>query len=209
MAVRLYVSMASQDAERCKPLLDSIRSWSVEYWLQSGGDAEGALSPAAEKALRSHDMLLRICTPALQESARRRQEADRFRALHAADGSGASSGSRVINLILDAGYVPEPGDADAIRINGAVQPMGHWLPALRQAIKPYRPKGEMDRRLLTAIIGVIVVALVLLSAYSVAQVGQGRDLFGHPLPTPTPSSHVVPALDSPAVVAGIRFARHA
>jgi hypothetical protein len=199
--------MAAQDAERCESLLDSIKSWGVEYWLRPGGDAEGALSPAAEKALRSHDMLLRICTPALQESVRCRQEAERFRALHSADCAGASSGSRVINLILDAGYVPEPSDADAIRINGAAQPVGHWLPALRQAIKPYTPKGEMDRRLLTAIVGVIVVALVVLSAYSVAQVGQGHDLFGHPLPrTPTPSSHVMPTLDSPAVVAAIWFA---
>jgi hypothetical protein len=194
---KVYVSVAPQDFERCKPLLAALKSWSMGYWVETEDASGQAISSRGRQALGTHDFLLRICTPALQATPRCRQELDLFRELHPQNGEGAQAPRRIINLILDAAYAAEPNDVEAARINGSVQPMAFWLPALRQAIKPFEPaRREMERWQLTLFVGIgVFIGFILMTVsvwYTASHWNELRGPGIAPSPTSTPEGIIAP-----------------
>lgn len=136
---KVFISHAHDDNARCAPLLAALDAWRVDYWfdtrrLEAGDD----LSQTIQRAIAARDIFLRICTPAAQRSYWVKLETGAFRGLQArqhSTGSVGGAAARVlINLILDAGYEPEPFDYAHLFIDASARPQREWLDELRRAL---------------------------------------------------------------------------
>lgn len=133
---KVFISHAHDDNQRCAPLLAALDAWGVDYWFDTrrleGGDD---LSQTIQRAIAARDVFLRICTPAAQRSYWVKLETGAFRGLQARQHRAGGEPARVlINLILDAGYEPEPFDYAHLFIDASAKPQREWLDELRRAL---------------------------------------------------------------------------
>lgn len=133
---KVFISHAHDDNARCAPLLAALDAWGVDYWFDmrrlEGGDD---LSQTIQRAVAARDIFLRICTPAAQRSYWVKLETGAFRGLQARQHRAGGEPARVlINLILDAGYEPEPFDYAHLFIDASARPQREWLDELRRAL---------------------------------------------------------------------------
>ncbi len=110
-------------------------AWGVDYWFDTQQLAAGSdLSAEIQRAIAARDVFLRICTPAAQRSYWVNLETGAFRGLQARDHrEGRDGRCTLINLILDAGYRPEPFDYAHIFVDATSVPRRAWLEELRRA----------------------------------------------------------------------------
>lgn len=142
----VFISHAHDDNARCASLLAALDAWGVDYWFDTRRmEAGDDLAHAIQTAIRERDIFIRVCTPAAQRSYWVRLETGAFRGLQAKDHREGRASSRVlINLIIDAGYEPEPFDYAHIFVDAARKPEAEWLEELRRALgaAPARPTEE-------------------------------------------------------------------
>ncbi len=103
---KVFVSHAYEDNDRCAPLLAALRVWGVDHWFDLQDMTAGSnVSQRIQQAPQDRDVLLRVCTPALQRSFFGQMEGDMFVNLQAQDHNlGRPDKRKIINLMLDNGY---------------------------------------------------------------------------------------------------------
>lgn len=134
---KVFISHAHDDNERCRPLLDALRRWGVDYWfdteqLNAGHDH----SRRIQQAITERDIFIRVCTGTTQERPYWiDQETGAFRGLQAeAVNTGRPDKRKLINLLLDAQYKLQPFDLNTPYINTTNKPTEEWLDDLRRAL---------------------------------------------------------------------------
>lgn len=132
---RVFISHAHDDNTRCAPLLAALDAWNVDYWFDTQQLSPGDdLSQGIQRAIAERDIFIRICTPAAQRSYWVKLEAGAFRGLQARAHRMGDNTRVLINLILDAGYEPEPFDYAHIFVDATNKPQRAWLDELRRAL---------------------------------------------------------------------------
>jgi hypothetical protein len=133
---KVFISHAHEDTERCKPLLDALDAWKVDYWFDTARMHAGdQLTSRIQQALEERDIFLRVCTSASQHSFWTTLESDAYRGIQARDRGRQPPRQRVfINVILDAAYTQQPFDYAAIFIDATDKPQDAWLDELRRAL---------------------------------------------------------------------------
>ena len=148
---RVFISHAHDDNARCAPLLAALDAWDVDYWFDTQQLGPGDdLSKGIQRAIAERDIFIRICTPAAQRSYWVKLETGAFRGLQARAHRLGDDTRVMINLILDAGYEPEPFDYAHIFVDASNKPQRAWLDELRRALgishagAPQRLQAETD-----------------------------------------------------------------
>ncbi|HEX8036996.1 MAG TPA: right-handed parallel beta-helix repeat-containing protein [Ktedonobacterales bacterium] len=132
---RVFISHAHDDNARCAPLLAALDAWDVDYWFDTQQLGPGDdLSHGIQRAIAERDIFIRICTPAAQRSYWVKLETGAFRGLQARAHRAGDDTRVLINLILDAGYEPEPFDYAHIFVDATNKPQRAWLDDLRRAL---------------------------------------------------------------------------
>ncbi|MGZ6321702.1 MAG: right-handed parallel beta-helix repeat-containing protein [Ktedonobacterales bacterium] len=132
---RVFISHAHDDNTRCAPLLAALDAWDVDYWFDTQQLGPGDdLSHGIQRAIAERDIFIRICTPAAQRSYWVKLETGAFRGLQARAHRAGDDTRVLINLILDAGYEPEPFDYAHIFVDATNKPQRAWLDDLRRAL---------------------------------------------------------------------------
>lgn len=132
---RVFISHAHDDNARCGPLLAALDAWDVDYWFDTQQLGPGDdLSQGIQRAIAERDIFIRICTPAAQRSYWVKLETGAFRGLQARAHRLGDDARVMINLILDAGYEPEPFDYAHIFVDATNRPQRAWLDDLRRAL---------------------------------------------------------------------------
>lgn len=177
---KVFVSVVPQDRERCAPLIKALDGWKVPYLLDSKS-TEATLTAPAQQALNMCSVLLRVCTPAAQRSPRWQAKAQAFHAAQMRADDGKSGPRKIINLVYDPDFTPDPADPPAIQIKANALMGAPWVVALRRELRELKGSWEPSHRML--ITGIAIV-LFILSAWFVLtfyQLSQGRNLWGQPI----------------------------
>lgn len=132
---RVFISHAHDDNTRCAPLLAALDAWNVDYWFDTQQLGPGDdLSQGIQRAIAERDIFIRICTSAAQRSYWVKLETGAFRGLQARAHRLGDDTRVLINLILDAGYKPEPFDYAHLFVDATNKPQRAWLDELRRAL---------------------------------------------------------------------------
>lgn len=131
---KVFISHSHEDTTRCVALLASLDAWGVDYWFDDQRlDAGHELSQRIQQALDERDIFIRICSPAAQKSYWVRLETGAFRGLQA-KGQESRRDRRLISIVIDEGYTPEPFDYAYVFINARDKPQREWISELRRAL---------------------------------------------------------------------------
>lgn len=178
MAPSVYVSHTDEDIARCEPLLRTLGTWQIPaYFDSTDRRSTNGLAAQSQQALVECDMLLRVCTRFTNRSYWMSIESGAFLSLQADDQrSGTPDRRRIVNLILDPRYAPEPFDVNGVSIDATNTRLGGaWVNDLRRALglEPISdivriadminppPKQGMSRR---AVVGLGAAGVVALAA---------------------------------------------
>lgn len=132
---RVFISHAHDDNARCALLLAALDAWNVDYWFDTQQLGPGDdLSQGIQHAIAERDIFIRICTPAAKHSYWVKLETGAFRGLQARAHRMGDDTRVLINLILDAGYEPEPFDYAHVFVDATNKPQRAWLDELRRAL---------------------------------------------------------------------------
>lgn len=203
MPAKVFISHADEDIQRCAPLLRTLDAWQVSYYFDAI-DRRSAqnLSQETQQALVECEILLRICTRFTARSYWMGIEAGAFLSLQADDHkANQSERHRMVNLVLDAAYAPEPFDITATSVDATNSRWPGWVNDLRRAldlpplqdiariahdINPLPPEG-ISRR---AALGLGAAGAVVLAAGGTGVFWLARNRAPHTTisPTPTPPS---------------------
>ena len=136
MTATVFISHADEDTERCGPLLKTLGAWQIPcYFDATDRRAGGSLDVQAQQALVQSDVTLRICTRHTNRSYWMSIEAGALLSLQADDYRAGQAGRhRLVNLILDTGYRPEPFDVNATNVNATNVSASAWVNVLRVAL---------------------------------------------------------------------------
>lgn len=230
MPGKVFISHDRQDTSRCAGLLAALDAWGIDYWFdRQEASAAQQLSNQVQMALAESTVFLRICTPSTRRSFWMSMALGAFLGLQADDHhQGRDNQRRLVNVILDSGYIREPFDRTTTVLDATDTAHPEWVNDLREAldlppladpaataaaIYSRPPKRGISRRqaLGLGVAGAAVLAaagaggLVLLSNKG------GSPTVHTPTPTPTPPTNdprlqwFFPADDkivSPPIVAG-------
>lgn len=136
MATRVYVSHTDEDIVRCQPLLQALGVWQIPAYFDST-DRRSAqnLAKESQQTLVECDILLRVCTRFTNRSYWMSIEAGAFLSLQADDQrAGQPNRHRIVNLVLDLRYVPEPFDVNAANVEADASAGSGWVNDLRRAL---------------------------------------------------------------------------
>src|SRR5215467_12745108 len=138
---KLFISHAHEDNALCRPLLDALDAWGVDYWFDTRRlDAGDELSDRIQRAITERDVFVRICTISSQRSFWVRKEIGAFLGLQARDHRQGLPGTRrLIPLRLDPDYEFEPFELDTLYVDAVNKPQEAWLAELQQVIMPSAP----------------------------------------------------------------------
>lgn len=161
---KVFLSHTPEDTERCAPIAQALKGHYINCWFETKRYETGQqLSERTLRAIQGRDIFLRICTSAAQRSSQMKLEAEAFRRLQAEDRQRGEGERRLlINVILDPGYVREPGSASDLTIDAVDKPLSAWIVALYRELGQIKATREMSTRTLSVIV-TIGVALALLA----------------------------------------------
>ncbi|HEV2235306.1 MAG TPA: PQQ-binding-like beta-propeller repeat protein, partial [Ktedonobacterales bacterium] len=133
---KVFVSHTHEDGARFAALVELLRAWGVDLWYDEREPQAGAqLSERSQMAMAESGVLLRLCTTATRRSYWMSLETGAFLSLQAEDyRAGHADQRRIVNLIADAGYVPEPFDRATTVIDAVSAKAEAWLGELRTAL---------------------------------------------------------------------------
>lgn len=136
MPGKVFISHDRQDTSRCAGLLAALDAWSVDYWFdRQEASAEQKLSDQVQMALAESTLFLRICTPSTRRSFWMSMELGAFLGLQADDHhQGRDNQRRLVNVILDPGYVREPFDRTTTVLDATDTAHPQWVNTLREAL---------------------------------------------------------------------------
>jgi outer membrane protein assembly factor BamB len=136
MGGKVFISHTDEDIQRCAPLLRMLESWQVSYHFDALDRRSGqVLSQESQQALVDCEALLRICTRFTNRSYWMSIEAGALLSLQADDHrAGQPERRKIINLILDPAYTPEPFDISSTVIDATNTRWPGWVNDLRRAL---------------------------------------------------------------------------
>jgi eukaryotic-like serine/threonine-protein kinase len=136
MGGKVFISHTDEDIQRCAPLLRMLESWQVSYHFDALDRRSGqVLSQESQQALVDCEALLRICTRFTNRSYWMSIEAGALLSLQADDHrAGQPERRKIINLILDPAYTPEPFDINSIVVDTTDTRRPGWVNDLRRAL---------------------------------------------------------------------------
>lgn len=134
---KVFISHAHQDNARCMAMLHAMDAWKVDYWFDTESMRAGdPLSRRIQAAIADHDIFIRVCTRASQQSYWVELETDSFRGMQAQDYHAGDYDKRtLINLILDGNYIRGPFDHAAVFIDAVGKSDEEWMDELRRALR--------------------------------------------------------------------------
>jgi outer membrane protein assembly factor BamB len=142
---KVFISHTHEDGGRFAALVALLRAWGVDLWYDEREPHAGEqLSERTQMAMAESGILLRLCTVATRRSYWMSLETGAFLSLQAEDyRQGRADQRRIVNLIADAGYVPEPFDRATTVIDAVSDRAPTWLAGLRAALSlAPLPPGE-------------------------------------------------------------------
>lgn len=174
---KVFISYAPEDGDRCEPIIRALKDNGLKCWrapvtVPAAPIAPGdALSADARRELEQRAVFIRLCTSATQASPSVQAEAAAFRQLQTAERQRSRSDMRLfVDIILDAAYQSAPGDGADLAINAADRPVSAWIVALDQRLGKLKATREIDRRVLTVLVGIAVLIGFLLLVYAALHV---------------------------------------
>lgn len=189
---KVFVSHSHADNAACEPVRAALDAWQVNYWFDTAELSAGLeLFDTIQRALQDRDIFIRICTPAALASPWMTQEQKLARSLRAPNGKGR----RIINLILQHGYVAAPDEADALTIDATRTSEVEWMRRLREALEIPSRERRVSRR---AVIGLGVTSLAALAGLGLA----GKALLARAASAP-PSFHPIGYQPTPTALPGV------
>jgi hypothetical protein len=172
---KVYISVATADMAHGDAIAALLRGWKVPFArTQKAAQSDSTVTPVERSELAGADILLRVCTGAAQQSPRWRAETEAFTA--------TPPGRKVIDIVLDAAYVPDAAQPATEAIQAAALSPTTWQMALRRAVRELEPTRQMKTRTLSIIAGIIFFGFLLLALYSAWQLGHQRTLWDAPAP---------------------------
>jgi outer membrane protein assembly factor BamB len=211
---KVFISHTHEDGARFAALVAVLRAWGVDCWYDEREPHAGAqLAEHTQLAMAESDVLLRLCTTATRRSYWMSLETGAFLSLQAEDyRAGHADQHRIVNLIADAGYVPEPFDRATTVIDAVGAKPEVWLGELRAAlglaplppgatpdVSIAPPRRPVSRRAALAL-GAGGAALVAVGAAGALYLRAGGKLPGQgtahrpPRPTPVAAASTPPAV---------------
>lgn len=189
---KVFVSHSHADNAACEPVRAALDAWQVNYWFDTAELSAGLeLFDTIQRALQDRDIFIRICTPAALASPWMTQEQKLARSLRAPNGKGR----RIINLILQHGYVAAPDEADALTIDATRTSEVEWMRRLREALEIPSRERRVSRR---AVIGLGVTSLAALAGLGLA----GKALLARAASAP-PSFRPIGYQPTPTALPGV------
>lgn len=189
---KVFVSHSHADNAACEPVRAALDAWQVNYWFDTAELSAGLeLFDTIQRALQDRDIFIRICTPAALASPWMTQEQKLARSLRAPNGKGR----RIINLILQHGYVAAPDEADALTIDATRTSEVEWMRRLREALEIPSRERRVGRR---AVIGLGVTSLAALAGLGLA----GKALLARAASAP-PSFRPIGYQPTPTALPGV------
>jgi outer membrane protein assembly factor BamB len=164
---KVYVCHAAEDTAVCLPVLAALDAWSIDYFFDANVPTGMVtqLPDGNQQELAERDVLLRVCTAALQRSMTAGYEVNAFRSLQAEDKRrGKGERRTLINLILDPNYTRDPIDNATLFVDGTTRPRPEWLADLGRAFGASTVPSRYSRRSLLAVGGSALVTVAALSA---------------------------------------------
>jgi outer membrane protein assembly factor BamB len=194
---KVFVSHTHEDNERCVALLAALDAWGVDYWFDTEQLAPGSqLSDRIQQGLAERDILLRVCTPAAQQSFWMDREAAAVRGMRAdAQSRGQPDRRTIIFLILAPGYVLGPNDNADVVIDATAASRADTLKRLRTALGVAPAQRRISRRrILAASVG---GAVVVAGGAAAGSLYLTKDVTAAP-PVILPKGHLTPPPPQPA-----------
>ncbi len=206
---KVYVSHDREDSKRYASLLALLSSWGIDYWFDAQEPHAGQqLSQQAQMVLSESTVFLRLCTEATRRSYWMSLETGAFLSLQAEDYRQGHAGQRkLVNLIVENSYVPEPFDRATIVVDAVSKPKLVWTNELRGALGlPPLPEGTpiavdltptqapvtRRRALALGAAGVVLLAAVGTTGALLVRSGGHLPLIGGTGGTPTPKATATP-----------------
>lgn len=205
MPGKVFISHDREDTSRCAGLLTALEAWGVDYWFDwQEASATQQLSNQVQMALAESIVFLRICTPSTRRSFWMSMELGAFLGLQADDHhQGRDNQRRLVNVILDPGYVREPFDRTTTVLDATDTAHPEWVNALREAlglpaladpaapaaaIYSPPPKRGISRRqaLGLGVAGAAVLAAAGAGGLALLSHSGGSPTVHTPTPTPSP-----------------------
>lgn len=174
-AGKVYISVAMADMAHGDAIAALLRGWKVPFArAQVAAQSDSPLTPVDRGELAGAGILLRVCTGAAPQSPRWRAETEAF--------TTAQPERKIIDVVLDAAYVPDAAQPVTEAIQAAALSPTTWQMALRRAVRELAPTRQMQTRTLSIIAGFIFFGFLLLALYSAWQLGHQRTLWDAPAP---------------------------
>jgi len=135
--IKVFVSHSHEDNDACKPLLETLEAFGVDYWFDTKRLRAGqGLTREIQAAINDRDIFIRVCSAAVQRNSFWVDlETEAFRASQAkAVKEGRPKQRVLIPFILDEGYSVQLFDASVLYIDAARKPTDVWTQDLRDAL---------------------------------------------------------------------------
>jgi hypothetical protein len=138
---KVFISHSHDDNDLCQPLLQALGEWKVDYWFDTERVRPGDFfSHQIEKEIEERDVLIRVCSPAAQNSFWVGLETDAFRSLLADEfNQGRNDKRRLIYLILHPDYKMEPFVRASRHVDARGKPQAQWIKELQSALTHQEP----------------------------------------------------------------------
>src|SRR5258708_10903533 len=159
---KVLISHTHEDNAACAPVLAALDAWQVDYWFDLAQLSAGLeLLEHIQRGLQDRDIFIRICTPATLASTWTAQEQMLARTMRSPN----HGLRRMINLIVQPGYLVQPDEVKDITIDTTRQPEVVWLRQLRAALQIPSRERRVSRR---AVLGVGSTSLAALGGLGLA-----------------------------------------
>ena len=112
---KVFISHAHEDSELCRPLVEALRNWNLEVWIDvdilKGGDE---ISDTISKAISDSEAFIRVCTQAASKSRYMSDELTYFADLRDDDcRKQGVTNHRLVSLHMQDGYKKHLREGDA------------------------------------------------------------------------------------------------
>lgn len=136
MGARVFISHTDEDIQRCAAILRTLESWQVSYYFDTlDRRSAQTMTQESQQALVDCEILLRVCTRFTNKSYWMGIETGALLSLQADDHrAGQPDRRKIVNLILDPAYTPEPFDINSTVIDGSNTRWPGWVNDLRRAL---------------------------------------------------------------------------
>lgn len=144
---KVFISHSHADNALCKPLVDALKSWGVDYWFDTERlEAGQALPDRIQAAIAERDTFIRVCTASvLRNPYWVNEETNAFRMLQAEDERAGRNGKRMLlSIIMDTYYVLQLFEKAHLYIDAARQPLDAWLQTLHRVLLPASASTHKD-----------------------------------------------------------------